>query len=388
MKHIFLLFAVCVLIISFTAAAQVPQKISYQGLLTTSSGAPVQDGSYNLRFDFYNLPSAGTLRHTETHTAVPVERGTFSVILGPLPAIFSESLYVEVTALSGPGISGPLTFSPRSELTSAPYALHAQYADTADYARNVLPYPWNINGSSIYYSAGNVGIGTTVPSELFELSGYNEPLIKVTNTAMVGAPYLLMGMNAGNNAAIFLASHHKDFKFYNGQYALTILGSNGNVGVGTTTPDADAKLDVNGYTFAKAPVMIYDGAAGGIQVSFPITWLNDVRVDNNIVEKQGNNYEFMLKKVGWYRISYFIYFNNTNQTLYRLYISKNGAGYKTSSVWNAGGLESQVNATVTVQSDGDDIISLVAAAWDNIDTFSVRPDGSFNQLTIEYLGAE
>jgi hypothetical protein len=129
-------FFLCLLFISL-ANAQVPNKISYQGLLTTSSGTPVTDGNYNLKFDIYNLPTGGSLRHTETHTAVALSKGTFSVVLGPFTQIFSESLYVEVTALSGPGISGPLTFSPRSELTSAPYALHAKLADTADYARNV-----------------------------------------------------------------------------------------------------------------------------------------------------------------------------------------------------------------------------------------------------------
>jgi len=140
MKHFFAIFAVCVLVLSFTASAQVPQKISYQGLLTTSSGSPVQDGSYNLKFEIYNLPSGGTLRYTQTNSSVSVSKGTFSVTLGPLPAIFSESLYVEVMALaSSPGISSDITFSPRSELTSAPYAMHSILSDTANYAKAAPP---------------------------------------------------------------------------------------------------------------------------------------------------------------------------------------------------------------------------------------------------------
>ena len=148
MKQFFVLLAVSVLVVSMMASAQVPNKISYEGLLTTSGGTPVADGSYNLKFEIFNLPSGGTLRHSETQTGVSVQRGTFSVILRPTATIFSESLFVEVTALAGsPGIGADLTFSPRSELTSAPYALA----------------PWSIRGTNVFYSGGNVGIGTTGP---------------------------------------------------------------------------------------------------------------------------------------------------------------------------------------------------------------------------------
>jgi hypothetical protein len=125
-----------VLCISTLVFAQVPQKMSYQGLLTTATGAPVADGSYDLRFDFYNASAGGTLKHTDTHLGVSVVRGTFSVILASLPGVFNEALFLEVSATAGPGIGTPVTFSPRSELTSAPYALHA---DTARYATFALP---------------------------------------------------------------------------------------------------------------------------------------------------------------------------------------------------------------------------------------------------------
>jgi hypothetical protein len=39
---------------AITAFAQIPNRISYQGLLTTSSGTPVADGSYDLRFEIFN----------------------------------------------------------------------------------------------------------------------------------------------------------------------------------------------------------------------------------------------------------------------------------------------------------------------------------------------
>ncbi|HEY6191111.1 MAG TPA: hypothetical protein VI215_02160 [Bacteroidota bacterium] len=130
----------------------IPRRLSYQGLLTTSSGTPVPDGSYNLKFEIYNLPAGGTLRFAEIQNGTPVVRGTFSVMLGsitPLTAIFSESLYVQVTALAGPGIGSPQVFSPRSELTSAPYSLA----------------PWAPADSGIFYNGGQVGLGTPNPGK-------------------------------------------------------------------------------------------------------------------------------------------------------------------------------------------------------------------------------
>jgi hypothetical protein len=133
MKRAFL-FTVVVLVFNIVAAAQVPNKISYQGLLASPSGAPVQDGSYSLRFDLYNSLTGGTALWTESHSAVSVQRGTFGAMLGgstQLNISFGQPLYLEVTVLAGPGISGATTFSPRSELGASPYAMRS---DTAAFA--------------------------------------------------------------------------------------------------------------------------------------------------------------------------------------------------------------------------------------------------------------
>jgi hypothetical protein len=61
MKLIRLLPGIFLLAIAAAALGQIPNKVSYQGLLTGAG-----DGSYTLKFDVYTASSGGVLRHTET----------------------------------------------------------------------------------------------------------------------------------------------------------------------------------------------------------------------------------------------------------------------------------------------------------------------------------
>lgn len=136
---------------SSVASTSLPLKMSYQGLLTTTGGTAVADGSYDLSVGLYDSLTNGSAQWTETHTGVPVVHGVFSITVGettPLNLQFNKPFFVQLTAINGPaGPSYPLTFSPRSELTSSPYSLG----------------PWMTNGADIYYKHGAVGIGSSAP---------------------------------------------------------------------------------------------------------------------------------------------------------------------------------------------------------------------------------
>lgn len=133
------------------AGTSLPLKMSYQGVLTNSGGNPVADGSYNLTIDLYDSLTNGTSQWSEAHAGASVSHGTFSVTLGettPLNLQFNKPLFVQVVVTGGPaGPSYPITFSPRSQLLSSPYALA----------------PWVTNGSDIYYKNGKVGLGSSAP---------------------------------------------------------------------------------------------------------------------------------------------------------------------------------------------------------------------------------
>ena len=69
--------------------SQVPQTISYQGVLTDTDGAIVHDGNYPIVFTLYDALTGGTNLWTETQT-VSVSGGLFNVILGSVNPINLE----------------------------------------------------------------------------------------------------------------------------------------------------------------------------------------------------------------------------------------------------------------------------------------------------------
>jgi hypothetical protein len=105
------------------ARAQVPQVLSYQGVLTDNAGAIVADGSYNFTFRIYDTQIGGSLQYQEVQNAVPVQRGTFSVVIGSITALtlaFDQPYWLEMQVGADPALV------PRVQLTSAPYAFMAE----------------------------------------------------------------------------------------------------------------------------------------------------------------------------------------------------------------------------------------------------------------------
>ena len=81
MKNKLLLLSILSLCIH-TTWSQIPQTISYQGVLTDTSGRIVPDGNYFLTFKMYEDSSGGPPLCTGTHSTVSIPNGVFDVILG------------------------------------------------------------------------------------------------------------------------------------------------------------------------------------------------------------------------------------------------------------------------------------------------------------------
>ena len=117
--------------VAFTLGAtmawgQVPQLISYQGVLGNNAGQLVSDGNYDITFRIFSSVTGGSALHDETHVGVPVTNGGFSVLIGSVPGDplllpFSVPYWLEIQVAPD---ASPL--SPRIQLASSPYALMAK----------------------------------------------------------------------------------------------------------------------------------------------------------------------------------------------------------------------------------------------------------------------
>jgi hypothetical protein len=114
--------AIAIISIPLVVAAQVPQTLSYQGVITTDGGQPVDDGDYSIHFRLYAGPESGEPLWSETQT-VDVTNGLFNVLLGsavPLDLPFDQPYFLGVT------IGEADELAPRTALTATPYSFMAR----------------------------------------------------------------------------------------------------------------------------------------------------------------------------------------------------------------------------------------------------------------------
>jgi hypothetical protein len=116
-----LVYLCLMLLLPVISEGQIPQQISFQGVLTDDAGNAL-DGDQILTFKLYDSESSSSILWQEIQT-VPVEEGLFNAILGsvtPLNLAFDQVYWLGVTV----GASG--TELPRVQLTAAAYSLNAQ----------------------------------------------------------------------------------------------------------------------------------------------------------------------------------------------------------------------------------------------------------------------
>ncbi|MCI0696177.1 hypothetical protein L0337_29765, partial [candidate division KSB1 bacterium] len=213
------LLGVFVLILSGqTVWGQIPQTISYQGILTDASGIVPPDGNYNLTFKLYNVATGGSPLWTEAHS-VAVSNGIFTIILGslnPLTPPFNEQYWLGITVGTDPELA------PRTQLTASAYSLNARSIVDGAVTRN------KIAGGQVVKSLN------TLKDDVTLAAGTNVTITPSGNTLTIAAPGLgaITGVTAGTG--------------------LTGGGTSGNVTIGIANSGVStAQLADNAVTSAK-----------------------------------------------------------------------------------------------------------------------------------------
>lgn len=123
LRILFLIGLVFIFAFASLSYADVPQKINYQGKLTTPGGALI-DTTVPIKFSVYASPGDITPLWTETQDPVDVENGSYSVLLGSVNPI-PYNIFDGTIRYLGIKVGTDSEMTPRQEIVSVPYAYRA-----------------------------------------------------------------------------------------------------------------------------------------------------------------------------------------------------------------------------------------------------------------------
>ena len=120
-----------------SALGQVPERLHYQGYLTTSDGTPVNcpniivcPQTFDMVFRLYDADTGGASLWDEPHEAVGIVEGVFNVTLGIFDPLSADLL--GGPRFLGVEINGQGELLPRQEVVSAAFALRSGDAKNSD----------------------------------------------------------------------------------------------------------------------------------------------------------------------------------------------------------------------------------------------------------------
>ncbi|RJQ40655.1 MAG: hypothetical protein C4555_01245 [Dehalococcoidia bacterium] len=206
-RHALFRIALLINLLNATAAfASVPRLINYQGVLTDAVGV-VLEGAHDLAFSIYEDSTATTAAWTEVHSAVPLSKGVFSVILGGLTPITDE-VFAGSSRWLGIGVDSSQETAPRMRLTSVPWAIRSAVADSARVAASGGGGEslWESDGQNVYRSLGRIGLGTANPVSSLHISNSNPDVtLDMTSASTDLGPEIVLSRGGLTQARVYWA---------------------------------------------------------------------------------------------------------------------------------------------------------------------------------------
>ena len=126
---IFVLLVCFLLIGGISALADVPQVISFQGVLTDDMGK-VFDTTLPITFTIYYEQTGELSLWTETHPSVVVRSGLFDVLLGSIEPLV-DTVFNDSTRWLGIRAGVEAEMNPRSSFSTVPYSYRVGTIDSA-----------------------------------------------------------------------------------------------------------------------------------------------------------------------------------------------------------------------------------------------------------------
>jgi len=321
-KHLLFTF---IFILAFTAVdeimAQTPEMFKYQAVLRDAGGNIVPSTPVTVVIDILQGGSSGTSVYSETHSITTTAQGVInlnigggSVVSGSFALInWSNNTYWTKVSVNGTEISN-------GQLLSVPYSLNVKginlnpvngfigigtmnptcqldvngAINSTSATVNGVPVAttattyWNGGaGSTINYTAGNVGIGTTNPTYTLDVNGVIHSTIDGGECFRVGNDMTLQDINISNHIGLYGAQDATIGTIKLGSGGGTISGKDGNIGIGTTSPIMP--LHITSSAFASGLIVkstggsaiSLDGSNPGINFNEYNNGSLKVAVDNN-----------------------------------------------------------------------------------------------------------
>lgn len=197
MKQVFTFGAllITVLLMATQGWAQAPAGMNYQAILRSDAGAIISNDVVEMRFRVRNGSQNGQISYEETSLVSTNEFGLVNHVIGQ--GTTSTGTFAGIDWTSGAkflqvevNTGSAFVDLGAAQLMSVPYAMHSKTTDS--------PSPWTVSGGSIYSNnSGNVGIGTSNPSQKLTVSG-SAQITGTTITSRVETDGLVLDGDAAN----------------------------------------------------------------------------------------------------------------------------------------------------------------------------------------------